>query len=134
MSDLHYRSIEAIFDTSQSEILRSTSIEVPFGYIRPERVNEVLEHGFELVLFHEFLQTMVFQRIGFEAKFDEREEEEKEKSDSVRDQRNRWKLRFDSVALPRKNKETEDTWDSARQSVHRHFFWAARVSLVLCRE
>jgi hypothetical protein len=40
MSDLHYRSIEAIFDTSQSEILRSTSIEVPFGYIRPERVNK----------------------------------------------------------------------------------------------
>ena len=33
-------------------------------------LSDVLEHGFELVLFHEFVQTMVFQRIGSEANFD----------------------------------------------------------------
>ena len=34
-------------------------------------LSDVLEHGFELVLLYEFLQTVVFQRIGSEAKFDD---------------------------------------------------------------
>ena len=58
MSDLHYRSIEAIFDTSQSEILRSTSIEVPFGYIRPERVNPVIYLMKYLVIPGEKFETL----------------------------------------------------------------------------
>ena len=81
-----------------------------------------------------FFRRWSFNGLDLKRSSTRGEEEEKEKSDSVRDQRNRCKLRFGSVALPRKNKETEDTWDSARQSVHRRFFWAARVSLVLCRE
>ena len=90
--------------------------------------------GLSLSCSMSFFRRWSFNGLDLKRSSTRGEDEEKEKSDSVRDQRNRWKLRFDSVALPKKNKETEGTLDSARQSVHRHFFWAARVSLVLCRE